>query len=152
MQDKRAGNVWVWVGVAVVVIAVILFFVWKPTPSKAPSTTQAMPQYAPQGQVVSGFPQKLILGTSPTVNSSYSIGYASSTNQYTAQWTSSSSVASMFSQYKTYLAANGWTISNQASVKSAATIYATDASSDVLNLAVTAQGSGSQMILSYVAR
>src|SRR6267142_910019 len=150
MKDGMNKNAWVWVGIAVVILAALVAVFYKRTPATPPSTTnppgeQVNPVYAAKGQVVSGFPQNLILDSGATVNSSYSINYSDTTNQYTAQWTSPKSVAAVYTEYQTYLPANGWTIANQASVKTAATIYAKDASLDVFNLSVTAVKNGSQV-------
>lgn len=158
MQDARRGNLWVWVGVAVVVIAVILFFVWKPQPytpsTSTPSTTgNPAPVYAPQGQVVSGFPQQLLLDNSSQISSSYSISYSSSTNQYTAQWSSSTSLQDLYQTYKTYLQANGWTITNDMSSGPDRGLYAVNASNDVLSVLITPNSSGGiNVVAGYVAQ
>ena len=96
---------WMWVGVAVVVIVVALIvaftFIWKPASNQTPVSGPA-PVYAPQGQLTPGLPKELILDPQAQIGTSYSINYDPTTNQYTARWTSSSSVATLYNEYKTY--------------------------------------------------
>lgn len=156
MEDSRRGNLWVWVGIAVVVIGVVLYFVWKPQPVPAPGTgttpvgqSGSSQTFAPQGQVVAGFPQSLLLDSGAQVTQSYSIPVDSNTAQYTAEWNSSNSMASLFAQYENYLKANGWTVSNADQSAVADTLYATKGST-VVNASFIAQGQGSQAIVSYL--
>jgi hypothetical protein len=166
MNERK--NLWVWVGVAVVVIAAIVAgVVWFINRGKAPQTGP-VPVHAPTGQVVVGFPQQLILGT-PTsstatsgassffagITNSYSINYSTSTNQYTAEWTSSSTLASLYKQYQNYVAQNGLTIVNHIDTASIKGIYATNASSAV-NIVIAPQSQvaptkGSKITVSYVS-
>ncbi len=71
------------------------------------------PVYAPQGQMIAGFPTGLILDHNVKATNSYAINYSSSTNLYVVQWDSSSSVAALYNAYLAYLPANGWTITNR---------------------------------------
>jgi hypothetical protein len=148
MQDNRRGNMWVWVGIIVVIIAVILFIFWKPGSWSPANVPQGTPAYAPQGQLASGFPQNLILDTGAALQSSYSINYSTSTNQYTAQWDSSSTPQSLLSKYDAYLPANGWTITNQQAGPTLKSIYATDASAS-LNFVASVQNGVTQVVLTY---
>jgi hypothetical protein len=147
MKDKK--NIWVAVGVVVVILAVILIFVWKPTskPAGAPA-----PVYAPQGQLTPQFPKQLILDTSAAVNGSYSIGYSSSTNQYTAEFNSSSSMATEYASYKQYFSSNGWTLTNDITkYPTSRGLYASNASADAA-IGIVSVGSGSQVTISYVTK
>lgn len=151
MQDKRRGNVLIWIGILALIVIVLLVIFWKPsTPAPAP-VTQPQPAYVPQGQVVSGFPQTLILDPNAQVNSSYSINYSSSTNQYTAEWISSMSMAALFGKYKTYLSANGWSLTSQSSKPTLDGVYAADANGDVANVAIFPQATGNEVVVTYVA-
>ena len=146
---ENSKRIWVWVGIAVVVIAVILVFVWKPSTKPA---SGPVPVFAPQGQLIPQFPKELILDPRAQVNSSYSIGYSSSTNQYTAEWVSSSSLATLDAGYKKYFVASGWTITNSNTVTAASklgVVYAATSTANV-NVTMVAQGKGSEVTISYV--
>jgi hypothetical protein len=149
MKDSK--RIWVWVGAAIVVIAVIVFVMWKLTAK--PKPTGPVPVFAPQGQLTPNFPKQLILDPQAQVNSSYSINYDPTTNQYTAEWTSSSSLASLYGDYQKYFGDNGWTITNQSGVKTAsklAVLYAATTTANV-NVTLVTQGQGSDATISYVA-
>ena len=149
MKDSK--TVWVWVGIVVVVAVVVAWFIWKPT-SKAPVASNPTPVYAPQGQLVPQFPPSLILGTSTIVNGSYAIDYSSSTNQYTAEFNSSSSLASLYANYKQYLPANGWTITNDITkYPTSRGLYASNTSSSV-TVGISENGKGSQVTITYVVK
>ncbi len=160
MSDPK--KVWVWVGVAVVVVAVVWGAVYWLSGSGGPGGMQAgagtgVPVHAQAGQVVAGFPQELILGAatgtdgSPEgITNSYSIDYSSSTNQYTAEWDSSSTPAALYAAYQSYLTNNGWTPTNEADTTALKGVYAITATSS-LNVVITPQGAdGAKVTLSYV--
>jgi hypothetical protein len=145
MKDSK--RIWIWVGVVVVVCVVVFAVVWKPALKPA---TGPVPVYAPQGQLVPQFPALLILDSAAVVNGSYAINYSSSTNQYTAQYNSSDTVASVYASYKQYLPANGWSITNDITKYSTSRgLYASNASSDVA-VGIVTQGKGSQVTITYV--
>ena len=168
MKDQK--NLWVWVGVVVVVIVAVAvgvtwFFGRSPSAPTGP-----VPVHAPMGQVIEGFPQDLILGTATSsgagtnffagITNSYSINYSSSINQYTAEWVSSSTPAALYAQYQDYITNNGWTVTNNADTTELYAIYATNASSSVINIVIipqsqAAQGAsdkGSKVTVSYVGQ
>jgi hypothetical protein len=148
MNDSR--RIWVWVGVVIVVVVVVLIFVWKP--SRKPAFSP-IPVYAPQGQLVPQFPKGLILDSNAAISGSYSINYSSSTNQYTAEYDSSSSLATLYGKYKTYFENNGWVIKNISKVNAASKIGVVYAATSSVNVNVTliAHGDGSAATISYVA-
>jgi hypothetical protein len=149
MKDPK--QIWAWVGVVVVVAIVAAWIVWRPG-SSAPQPTAPVPVYAPQGQLVPDFPKGLILDSSAAISGSYSINYSSSTNQYTAEYNSSSTMASLYAKYKAYLPANGWAITNDISAYPGSEgLYASNASSDVA-VAVVSQKTGSQVTITYVVK
>jgi len=151
MKDKRRGNVLIWIGVGALIVIILLILFWKPNASQAPSggtgVNQPMPTFAAQGQVAQGFPTSLILDSAALVGPSFSIDY-SQANQYTAQYASTMSVATLFAKYKTYLAANGWTITNQKAKTSFDSVYATNATSSV-NVVITPATGGSQVVVTF---
>ena len=156
MQDNQRGNIWVWVGVAVVLIVIVVAVFWKPS-AKAPSSgtstsTASGPAYAPPGGLIQGFPASLVLdaGPSPTYGNSYAVQYSSGTvNQYTANWNSSSSVGTIFSDYQAYLTAHGWKLSNLMTTKTGRGLHAENASSTI-GLAIIDEGKFRTVTLSYV--
>lgn len=106
--------------------------------------------YAPSGQVIFGFPLQLILDPTPTTTNGYSITYSSTAVQYTVAWNSTISMTSLYDTYKQYLPANGWTITNDiTNYPTSRGLYAQNSSSTVA-IAIVAQGSGSQVSLSYL--
>ena len=115
-----------------------------------PGSTQGLAQNAPAGQVVSGFPQNLILNSSAQVASSYSISYSTSSNQYTVTWNSPSSFTALLNQYETYLPANGWIIPGGAaqSGRLGAGLYATNNGATV-NISIVPMNTGSQATVTY---
>lgn len=151
----------IWAGVIIIIIAVILVFAWQPNQSSAPATepggsgtnnTPSGPQpvYAPPGQVVAQFPKELIVDSAAQVSQSYSIGYSTTTNQYTAQYNSSSSLDTLVAKYKAYFAAKGWKVTmNPVTSASIRGISASDGKSYAgVNLVV--QGKNIQVTVTYV--
>jgi hypothetical protein len=142
-------KIWAWVGVAIVVIIVVVAFVWRP----AKKSAAPVPVFAPQGQLTPNFPKQLMLDPEAQVNTSYAINYDPTTNQYTAEWTSSSSLASLYGDYQKYFSDNSWTITNQSGVKAAsklAVLYAATTTANV-NVTLVARGGGADATVSYVA-
>ena len=153
-MEKNNVKTWVLIGAAVVILAGILIYAqWGSLPRPGqPAAPMGVPTYAPQGQVVAGFPKQLILDPAAAVSNSYSINYTATTNQYTAQWNSSSAMNDLYVSYKQYLTANGWTItSDNAKYSGSRGLYARNASSDV-SVVVIAQGNGSQVTVTYLAK
>jgi hypothetical protein len=146
---KDLTRIWVWVGVAVVVIVVAVVIIWRP----GKKATGPVPVFAPQGQLTPNFPKQLMLDPEAQVSTSYAINYDPTTNQYTAEWTSSSSLASLYGDYQKYFGDNGWTITNQSGLTSAsrlAVLYAATTTANV-NVTLVTQGQGAQATVSYVA-
>jgi len=154
---------WEWVGIVVILIVAITLIVWMmsrgtsspwaTTPGVTTSATPA-PVFAPQGQLTPQFPKGLILDTKAAVGGSYAIDYSSSTNQYTTQYDSSSSVAVLYADYRAYFGSNGWTITNSSTITSASKIgalYATNASAGA-NVTIFTKPGGSEVTVSYVAQ
>ena len=163
MNDRK--GLWVWVGVAVVVIAIAWGGVYWFMHRSGPQAAAPLPVHAPAGQVVAGFPQDLVPGPSSTsstngtpgilagITNSYSINYSSSTNQYTAEWVSASSTATLYTAYTAYVTKNGWTITNHMDSPSLKGVYAVNASSS-LNIVITPQPSAqgrSKVSVTYVS-
>lgn len=149
MKDPK--HVWVWVGVVVVVGAVAAWIALKGKPNQS-VTSAPVPVYAAQGQIVPQFPKGLILDSSAAVSGSYSIAYASSTNQYTAEYDSSSTVTSLFKQYNTYLPANGWTITGTLTSHPTFDVIAAEQGNDQLQVVLSTNTGGSQATITYVVK
>jgi hypothetical protein len=152
MNDKKTA--WVWVGIAVVVVvAIAALIVWFM--HRAPNVSTA--NHAPAGQTVAGFPQGLApaatgtVSATSTLTNSYSINYSTSTSQYTTEWVTSSTPAAVFAHYQAYVAANGWTVTNQADTATLKGIYADTATSSV-SIIITPKGKGSSVTVTYVVK
>jgi hypothetical protein len=148
MQDNRKGNALVIVGIVVLAIIVILFFVWKPTQPQGTSSQLGVPTYAPAGQLTPQFPKELILDSAAQISSSYVINYSSSSSQYTAEWSSSSSMASLYTRYLNYFPRNGWVV---VSKKSSATLDGVSAARGYVNanVAIFPKNNATEVVVSY---
>ncbi len=137
------------VAAVVVLVLIILGAWWYGGSSRVP---QGMPAFAPSGQLANGFPKELILDSLASVSQSYNINYSTTTNQYTAQFNSSSSVADLYNEYLTYLPAHGWPVTNNVTkYKNLRGLYAENASS-VVSVAIVVQGAGSQATVTYLIK
>ena len=154
---NNAKLVWGWAGVAVVVVAAA-FLLWGGSFWSRPGgggyqNPSVSPVYAPQGQLAPQFPKELILDPAAAVSGSYSMNYNANINQYTAIWTSSSSMASLFTKYETYFKGNGWTITNETTQYAALrAIYAKNAAGAAVNVAIVQRDKGSQVTISYLGK
>lgn len=164
MNSRRVVYLGLGVVVLVCVVTVIIFAsrsTGTPSPiAQQTSTTttpvampvpQGMPSFAAPGKLVAGFPQVLILDASSSIGKSYTINYASSTNQYTTEWTSANAIEIVYNDYISYMKANNWVITNEITQYSDSRgIYATQGSSTILTVSILAKGSGSDVTVSYV--
>jgi hypothetical protein len=103
MQIMSRARVWIIVGV-VVFIAIITTLIFWVLPKANRSGTVTL---APPGQTISGFPRSLLIDSGGQISQSYSIGYLSTTNQYTVEWVSSSSPRTLAVGYDFYFDQNG---------------------------------------------
>jgi hypothetical protein len=150
MKDSK--QVWVWVGVAIVVIAIIAGVVMWIQKPKTKTATGPVPVFAPQGQLVSNFPKDLIIDANATISGSYSINYSTSTNQYTAEYDSSSTVSSLYKDYQTYLSQNGWTVTGSLTTHPTFDALAATQGNNQLQVVISTQGKGSQVTITYVVK
>ena len=134
---------------AVVAVIVILgaswYFFGRPTPPRA--------TFAPQGALVSGFPQSLVLDQAAAISNSYAIAYSQNLNQYTANWTSGSNMDSLYQRYLQYFTENGWTITNSSTaITGFRGLYAVNPSADA-NVTMSDAGTGGlRVTVSYVKK
>jgi hypothetical protein len=151
MNDSK--RVWVWVGVVVVVIVAVALIWWRPT-AKAPQKVASgpVPVYATQGQLVTQFPKNLIIDTNAAITGSYSINYSSSTNQYTTEYDSSSTVSALYKQYKSYLPKNGWTITTSLTTRPTFDLISAAQGNSQLQVVISTQGKGSQVAITYLVK
>lgn len=157
MKDNKHHDFVLWLIVVLVAITAAAFFVFpngggqeyvSQTSTGQPNPNA--PTYSPTGQVA-GLPAELGFSQNQT-SSNYGMSYSATTNQYTAEWDSSSSMITLFNDYKTYLTSNGWTITNQTSLNGLYGLYASNPSSTV-NVAITPDGNGgSNVDLSYTTQ
>lgn len=149
MNDSK--RVWAWVGVAVVVIVIIVWAVWN-VGMHQQASSGPVPVYAPQGQLVAQFPKGLIVDSAATISGSYSIAYATSTNQYTAEYDSSSTMAALYKQYQTYLPANGWTITGTLTTHPTYEAIAAAQNGAQLQVVIESENEGSQVTVTYLVK
>jgi hypothetical protein len=108
--------------------------------------------FAPSGKLVSGFPKEFVLDSAAIVGKSYTIGYAYNLNQYTANWTSSSSIDDLYNQYVNYFVSNGWTITNSSTnMATFRGVYAVTSTADA-NVVITSGKDGLKVTVSYVKK
>jgi hypothetical protein len=152
MKDPK--KTWAWVGVIIVVIVVVVWIVWAAWKPTVPQQTNSgpTPVFAPQGQLVPQFPKDLILDSNAAISGSYSIDYSSSTNQYTAEYDSSSTVTSLYNQYQTYLPQNGWTMAGTLTTHPTFDVLAATQGNDQLQVVISTLSKGSQVIITYVVK
>ncbi|MHB8870914.1 MAG: hypothetical protein ACYC5G_00425 [Candidatus Doudnabacteria bacterium] len=68
---------------------------------------------ATEGQIVSGFPEELLMGAkNPKITQSYLIDYGKTANQYSTQFTVKADFLLTYLKYKVYLQQNGYYLSN----------------------------------------
>ena len=147
MNDPK--RIWAWVGVAILVIVVIAWVIWRPQEKGASGPS---PVFAPQGQLVPQFPKDLILDTNAAISGSYAINYSSSTNQYTAEYDSSSTVTSLFGAYQSYLPANGWTLTGSLTTHPTFDVLSATQDNNQLQVVISTEAKGSQATITYVAQ
>lgn len=140
--------VWAWVGGAIVVIAVVAGAVWHFYAKQA--VTGPVAVHAPAGQLISGFPVALILDGAQ-VSNSYSINYSTSTNQYTAEYYSSSTVTTLYKDYQSYLPKNNWIETNVATATSMFGAIAASQGDNRLQVVISAQHGESQVTITYIS-
>ena len=152
--DKKTGFT-ILAGIVVLVLILVSYAYFKSLPSPATSGTgssPAAPVYAPQGQLVSGFPQGLILEGAAQVANSYAIKYSATGNQYTAEWSSSTSMAALYKKYQDYFNQNGWTLKNAVTAGTAMRAAYVTKGSAIVNLVVVPQGAGSKIDITYATQ
>lgn len=139
------------IAVAVMVVKVVLQSVSEN--GKSPESSWSIPvTYAPKGNIVPEFPKNLVLDPGAVVTQSYAINYSSSTNQYTVQWNSSSSIKTLFNAYKTYFATNGWAITNSSTQMTSVRAIAASGDPGKISAVIMTGGNGSQVILTYIPK
>jgi len=147
MKEKKA--IWVWVGGAIILVALAGCGAWYFYGNKGPAALVVA--HAPAGQLIAGFPKELVaVDPSAQLTSSYTVAYSSKTNQYSAEWTSSSSAAALYDAYQSYAKANQWTISNFADYPFMKALYLTNVSGAKANIELSAVGTGAKVTISYV--
>jgi hypothetical protein len=149
MKDSK--RIWAWVGVAIIVIVIVAWFVWK-FGAAHPVASGPTPVFAPQGQLVPQFPKGLIVDGDAAISGSYAINYSSSTNQYTAEYDSSSTVTSLYKDYQSYLSANGWVVTGSLATHPTFDALAATQGSNQLQVVISTKAKGSQVTITYLVK
>jgi hypothetical protein len=151
MKDSK--RIWVWVGTVVVIIVAVVWIIWAVRKPSAPPPAGPTPVFAPKGQLTPQFPKTLILDSNAGISGSYSVNYSSSTNQYTAQYDSSSTVTSLYNAYHSYFSENNWTLSGSVTTHPAFDALAATQSGAQATVVISMKnGGGSQVTVTYVGQ
>ncbi len=143
-----------------VVIIVGLVFVFsninykKQIPQQATvkvNTLFSKPEYAEPGKLVQSFPASLVLDKTSVPDESFNYSYKNN-EQSTATFQSQVSPKSEFSQYKEYLAGNGWKVVNEVSSDKTGTysLYATNANAEI-SLILQPQSGNTKITVNYLS-
>lgn len=133
----------------VVALGILVYFYFG---KRAAGPEGPQPVYAPEGSLVQGFPPELVLDADARLGRNYSVNYAQNLNQYTAEFASEKAMSSLFSEYKNYFKENGWNITNEITKYSGSRgLYAKRPGGEA-SVAIIAQGGGSQVVVSYLAK
>ncbi len=148
-QAGMAKRTAIVLGAVVVIVLVIGLAGWLSF------SRQSSPQMtlAPKGELVSGFPKTLILDNAAAIDNSYTVGYSPNLNQYTANWTSSSSMDGLYQQYLQYFTQNGWAITNSSTnITAFRGIYAVTSSAEANVTLDDSGGGGLKVTVSYIKK
>jgi hypothetical protein len=143
MYEKK----WFWV--VVIVLVVLVAVVVTASLTKKSAAPPGAVVFAPAGQLVSGFPEALLLNAGVPISQSYLVNGPSGPKQYTAVWDASSSGAMIYNAYLSYFENNGWTIANRTTQPKLLGLYAMQDSA-AANVAISAQGTGAEAVVSYL--
>lgn len=159
-MENMSKKTWWLIVVAVAILAGIIWYAAARNGAQAPGGTggaagqpkAGVPVFAAKGDLTPGFPQSLILDPNAAIAGSYAINYSSTTNQYTAQWNSSSSMLTLYNAYKQYLPAHGWRIVNDLAKYPISRGLAAQSTSSNVSVAIVAQAHGSQISVTFLAK
>lgn len=149
-KSKRTGTRTVVVLIILIIIIIaasvliVKFFPKKPA--------VGVPVYAEKGELVSQFPSALILDKTAVVSDSYSINYSTTTNQYTAEYNSSSTVTALYNDYQSYLSKNGWTIIGSLTTHPTFDAISAAKGTDQLQVVISTQNKGSHVTITEVVK
>ncbi|MHB8870916.1 MAG: hypothetical protein ACYC5G_00435 [Candidatus Doudnabacteria bacterium] len=106
-----------------------------------------------EGQVISGFPEELLMGAkNPKITQSYSIDYGSSSKQYTADYVSKDKLIIAYLKADKYLRSNNYVIVNERLQPTVANIYGTKPEGDVNIVIQKLTETTSQIIISTLVK
>lgn len=156
LMESIKKNAWVWVGVVAVVLGGV-FLAWRWMTGSMPSSGESSPvtpAFAPKGQLVPQFPKELVLDDHAVLLGSYSMNYNPNANQYTAGWSSSSSIDEVLKKYDAYFNANNqWTILGETkNIPGIRSVYAKNAAGAAVNVTIVKDGTGSKITVSYLGK
>ncbi len=141
-----------WGVAAVILIIAVAGIVWWLLGAGKGVIASPAPIFAPQGQLVPQFPKGLILDNNTVINGSYAVNYSSSTDQYTAIYDSSSTMATLYGDYQSYLPLNNWTVTGSLTTHPTFNAIAASQGSDQLQIVISTQSNGSQVTITYVTK
>lgn len=110
------------------------------------------PTYAEKGEVVSGFPEELILDVRASVANSYALNYNQNLNQYTTTFNSDESMEELYDRYLAHFRQDGWTIVNAITkYPTSRGLYAKKGTIDA-SVAILDKSNSAQVSVSYVVK
>jgi hypothetical protein len=131
-------------------LALILVLSMKPINKSVQQPAYINKVTAPKGQLVSGFPKRLLMDANVTVSESFSIPYGK-LGQYTNSFVSSKSISAEYNIYLNYLKANGFKLVTSQLKSTSANLYAVKSGADI-NLDITATGDKTNVLISYLTK
>jgi hypothetical protein len=144
-MDTKTGAIML-IAVAVVAGLIIYAFLRTPATPSGSGPSGPLPTYAPQGQLVAGFPSQLILEPQAQISQSYSLS-----GEVVAEWNSSTSIDDLYNEYQNYFSSNGWNILNETAAPSNVRGISAQNSSGSVNFTATTQPDGSSDVtVSYL--
>lgn len=130
----------------VILVGIGIYAVVNSSKNSAALSVNPKVTFASEGQVAAGIPKELILEPQAAIIESYVAA-----GQSTVEWNSSSSIDALFNEYQNYFLNNNWNIVNEVATPSNVRgIYANQNAASA-NVTMVAQGSGSQITVSYIA-
>jgi hypothetical protein len=145
--DKK--TVILWSAVAVAIICCSAGVIWNITKGSKKVVVAPTPVFAPQGQLVPQFPTNLILDSNAAISGSYAINYSSITNQYTAEYDSSSTMPTLYNDYQSYLPKNGWNVTGSLTTHPTFDAIAASQGHNQLQVVISPYNKESQVTITY---
>jgi len=152
MYFKNWKSFWPLLAAILVVAAGAVYF-WKFYKKYVPTEQLYTITRAPKGEIVTGFPQDLLVEKNPVVEDSYSLAYsAGNLNQPVVTYVSNWPMVQNVAQFGAYLRNNGWTITHEADPFAKNTFYYASKDNNDANITLSTEAEKVRVTISYVKR